>query len=175
LAGADLSDDALSVVSIRLKTLILADNFLDWSELSSPTLTALFMFGLPFITNAAVECRLADFVLRQFSSDSSFGSVLAFFDFSQLSSHQIKSFFQLILFNDETFGRNNFRTVMDFLVEVDHRLTSLKKTLLAKLTENAKPKNEDGIVTLSLEIFEREMDVVRSTIERSKLEIERDL
>jgi hypothetical protein len=67
LVCAHLSEDAFSIVVQRLKTLVLADDFLDWSEISSPVLTALLRFGLPAIaTDTAVQCRLADFVLTRF-------------------------------------------------------------------------------------------------------------
>jgi hypothetical protein len=131
LVCEDLSEDVFLIVSQRLKTFVLADDFLDWSEISSPTLTALVRFGLPAVaTDTAVQCRLADFVLKQFSNVPSFASVLAFLDFSQLSHHQIKSLFQLIPFPDTKFGHENVGTVINFFVEVDQSLTSFKKTLL---------------------------------------------
>jgi hypothetical protein len=127
LVCANLSEDTLLIVSQRLKTLVLAIDFLDWSELSSVILITLVRFGLPSVANdTAVQGRLVDFVLKRFPIDPSFVFVLPFIDFSQLSHHQITSLSQLIPLTDETFGCTNVCMFTDSLVEVDHSLTDFK-------------------------------------------------
>jgi hypothetical protein len=146
----------LSMISKRLRALVLADDFLYSSELSSPILTALVRLGLPAIAkDSAVQCSLADFVDMRLQSDPSFASVLAFLDFSLFSSKKITSLSRFIRLTPATIGVKNVETIIHSLIELsDH----LKGTMT--------PEREAALM-------ERIVGV-RSIIESSKSEIQRE-